>query len=165
MPFIRLTSTASSGSRCTSFARLSRSSCEGTATTTIAAPSRASAASLVANRRFGSGTPGRYAGFSWVVVIVRQSSSRRPHSTTSVPASASTIENAGAPRSGTDHGGPGHTCSPAASNGRDGRVEPVRGVIAVSLAVGADGVDPAGRIAACRHRRATSPPAGLRSSR
>ncbi len=58
-PFMRLTSTASSGSTATHRPRFSRSDCDGTASTTVSAPDAASAASCVAVTPGGSSTPGR----------------------------------------------------------------------------------------------------------
>ena len=93
MPLISETSSVWGGMSGAQASRQARSVCAGTAKTTRSAPSTASAASSVAVSDAGSGIPGRYLGFSWLVVIAVAISALRAQIVTGVPASASTSAN------------------------------------------------------------------------
>src|SRR5690606_32026482 len=92
-PLARLTSGTPSGSSVRQRVRFSRSDWLGTASTTASAPASASAASEVAVSRSGSVMFGKYAALVCCSVISSATSLRRAHSTTSRPASASTLAN------------------------------------------------------------------------
>src|ERR1700727_2382827 len=93
IPLISETSRVWGGMSGAQASRQARSVCAGTANTTRSAPSTASAASSVAVSDAGSGIPGRYLGFSWLVVIAVAISALRAQIVTGVPASASTSAN------------------------------------------------------------------------
>src|SRR5690625_1622727 len=93
MPLARLTSVTSGASSGAHRSRLARNAWAGTTSNTVVAPSRAPAASEVADTPAGNRTVGRYRGLYPVVLICSATAPSRLHSRTGVPASTSTLAN------------------------------------------------------------------------